>query len=111
MPKYADPVDELLKALADPTRRQVVERLGSGPASTSVLAEPFGMALPSFTQHLSVLEAAGLVSSTKEGRTRTYVLVPDGLDQLEGWLADQRRLWHQRLDQLDEFLINEQEQR
>lgn len=70
MPKRLNRVDEVFKALADPTRRQVIERLVSGTATTSDLAEPFDMALPSFTQHLGVLERAGLVTSTKQGRTR-----------------------------------------
>lgn len=89
----------------------VIERLVSGPASTSDLAEPFTMALPSFTQHLGVLERAGLVTSSKQGRTRTYRLSPAGLDSAQGWLADQRRVWERRLDQLDSFLINQQEKR
>lgn len=106
MPKRTDRVDEVFKALADPTRRQVIERLVSAPASTSELAEPFAMALPSLLQHLRVLEAAGLVTSTKRGRTRTYRLSPAGLDSAQGWLADQRRLWERRLDQLDAFLTD-----
>ncbi len=109
MPKHGERVDEVFKALADPTRRQVIERLVSGPASTTELARPFSMALPSFLQHLSVLERAGLVTSSKEGRTRTYRLSPVGLDTAGGWLADQRRLWERRLDQLDQFLINQKE--
>ncbi len=109
VPKRADRVDQVFKALADPTRRQVIERLVSGPASTSELAEPFAMALPSFTQHLAVLEGAGLVASDKQGRTRTYRLAPSGLDAAEGWLAGQRRTWQQRLDQLDQFLIDQKE--
>lgn len=111
MPKLADPVDEVLKALADPTRRQVVERLVAGPASTSALAEPFDMALPSFTQHLGVLERAGIVTSTKHGRTRTFSLAPSGLDGLTVWLAEQRLVWEQRLDQFDDFVINQQEKK
>ena len=115
MPKLADPVvepvDDVLKALADPTRRQVVERLVAGPASTSTLAEPFGMALPSFTQHLSVLEGAGVVTSVKKGRTRTFRLSPTGLDELTTWLAEQRLVWEQRLDQFDEFVIKQQEKK
>jgi DNA-binding transcriptional ArsR family regulator len=109
VPKRSDSVDEIFKALADPTRRRVIERLVSGPASTSELAEPFDMALPSFTQHLAVLERAGLVTSTKAGRTRTYRLSPTGIEKAAGWLADQRRVWEQRLDRLDHFLINQQE--
>ena len=111
MPKRQDKVDEVFKALADPTRRKVIERLVSGPAATSTLAEPFAMALPSFTQHLAVLERAGLVTSTKQGRTRTYRLSGEGLDAADGWLAARRREWEQRLDQLDDFLINHQEHR
>jgi DNA-binding transcriptional ArsR family regulator len=99
----------VFKALADPTRREVIERLVAGPASTTELAQPFSMALPSFLQHLSVLERAGLVTSTKQGRTRTYRVSPEGLDAAQGWLADQRHLWERRLDQLDQFLINQKE--
>lgn len=109
MPTRRDRVDEVFRALADPTRRAVIERLVSGPASTSDLAEPFSMALPSFTQHLAVLERAGLVTSTKEGRTRIFRLSPAGLDSAEGWLADQRRVWERRLDRLDSFLTDRQE--
>lgn len=109
MPKRSDEVGVVLAALADPTRRKVIERLVSGPAATSVLAQPFDMALPSFTQHLGVLERAGLVTSTKQGRTRIYGLAPAGLEAVEGWLADQRRIWERRLDQLDEFLVHQQE--
>jgi DNA-binding transcriptional ArsR family regulator len=110
VPKRDDRIDEVFKALADPTRRRVIQRLIAGPAATSVLAEPFDMALPSFLQHLGVLERAGLVTSTKQGRTRTYRLSPAGLDMAEGWLADQRRVWERRLDQLDDFLLNQLEQ-
>ena len=104
MPQQRLALDQVFQALADPTRRKVIERLVSGPASTSDLAEPFEMALPSFTQHLGVLERAGLVTSTKTGRVRTYRLAPAGLELADGWLAEQRRLWERRLDQLDSFL-------
>ena len=77
---------------------------------TSELAAPFAMALPSFAQHLGVLERAGLVTSTKRGRVRTYELAPAALDIADGWLSDQRRRWEQRLDQLDDFLIKLKEQ-
>ena len=103
-------LDEVFSALADPTRRKVVERLAAGPAATSELAEPFAMALPSFTQHLGVLERAGLVTSSKQGRVRTYELVPAGLDVADGWLAEQRSLWERRLDQLDNLLSTLKEQ-
>jgi DNA-binding transcriptional ArsR family regulator len=110
MPNHAETVSLVFKALADPTRCQVIERLGTGPASTSELAEPFLMALPSFTQHLAVLEGAGLVTSQKQGRTRTYRLAPDGLGTAEGWLAGRRRMWERRLDQLDDFLIKQEQE-
>lgn len=110
MPQQWEELDQVFQALADPTRRKVIERLVSGPASTSELARPFDMALPSFVQHLGVLERAGLVTSTKQGRVRTYRLARTALEVADGWLAEQRRLWEQRLDQLDEFLVAIKEQ-
>lgn len=104
MPSSAPALDEVFKALADPTRLAVVERLGLGPASTTDLARPFAMALPSFTQHLDVLERSGLVSSSKQGRVRTYRLTPAPLEQAGTWLAAQREHWTRRLDQLDHYL-------
>lgn len=104
-------LDQVFKALADPTRRQVIERLVSGPASTMELARPFDMALPSFTQHLGVLERAGLVTSTKSGRVRTYQLAPVALELADGWLAEQRRTWERRLDQFDDFVQTLEENR
>jgi DNA-binding transcriptional ArsR family regulator len=97
-------LDRVFQALADPTRRAVVERLGRGPAATSELARPFAMALPSFTQHLDVLERSGLVTSQKRGRVRTYQLVPTSLRGVQDWMAVQRDRWERRLDQLDDFL-------
>lgn len=97
--------DLVFHALSDPTRRAVVERLCRGPASTSELARPFAMALPSFTQHMTVLEHAGLVASKKAGRVRTYRLTGDDLTTAESWLSHQRSRWERRLDQLDAFLI------
>lgn len=107
----APPIDGIFRALADPTRRQVLERLSSSPASVSELAEPFEMALPSFVQHLSVLESCGLVHSQKSGRVRTYQLAPERLRLAEEWLAGQRTLWERRLDQLDEYLIQLKEKK
>ncbi len=101
----ASPRDRVFRALADPTRREVVERLGRGRASVSELAGAFDMALPSFVEHLKVLEASGLVRSEKRGRVRTCELVREGLAPLEDWLAAQRRLWERRLDQLDDYLV------
>lgn len=91
-------------ALSDPTRRDVVERLGTGPTGTSELAVPYGMALPSFLQHMGVLEAAGVVRSHKDGRVRTYHVVPGTLSAVDGWMAAQRRTWETRLAQFDEYV-------
>lgn len=106
----AEPIDSIFKALSDPTRRRVLERLSRSAASVSELAEPFNMALPSFVQHLRVLENSGLVTSTKTGRVRTYKLDAAQLHTAEDWLARQRSLWERRLDQLDEYLLKLKEQ-
>ncbi len=98
------PIDDVFRALADPTRRRVVERLSESPASVSELAAPFEMALPSFVQHLGVLEGCGLVRSEKHGRVRTYHLEPTRLEIADDWLSRQRTLWERRLDQLDAYL-------
>jgi DNA-binding transcriptional ArsR family regulator len=105
MPKYRDDVDAVLRALADPTRRAVVERLAAGPAIVSVLAEPFDMALPSLMQHLGILEAAGIVTSEKVGRSRTVSLRPGGLDVLHLWLDGQRTPAERGADRLGIHLI------
>jgi DNA-binding transcriptional ArsR family regulator len=110
MPKQSLQLDRVFQALADPTRRAVLERLTRGPAAVGELAQPFEMALPSFTQHLAVLEQCGLVQSRKRGRVRTYWLAPEPLEVAEQWMAQQRELWERRLDQLDAFL-NDKEQR
>jgi DNA-binding transcriptional ArsR family regulator len=100
------PIDGVFRALSDPTRRHVLERLSRSPASVSELARPFDMALPSFVEHLRVLEGCGLVRSKKIGRVRTYRLVPKRLKLAEDWLGRQRALWERRLDQLDAYLID-----
>jgi DNA-binding transcriptional ArsR family regulator len=105
MLQTAQPVDHVFRALADPTRRRVLERLSRSPASVSELAGSFDMALPSFVQHLTVLEQSGLVRSTKVGRVRTYRIEPKRLKLAESWLAKQRNLWERRLDQLDNYLL------
>lgn len=111
MPGVAEPIDGVFRALSDRTRRQVLARLSRGAASVSDLAEPFNMALPSFIQHLQVLERCGLVRSRKRGRVRTYQLVPERMKLAEDWLAQQRSLWERRLDQLDDYLIEIKETR
>jgi DNA-binding transcriptional ArsR family regulator len=98
-------LDQVFRALGDPTRRAVIERLVSGPASVSELAAPSSMALPSFLQHLAVLESAGLVRSDKAGRVRTVRLETRALERAEDWMSAQRRLWTSRLDQLDAYAL------
>lgn len=100
----AEQLNGVFQALADPTRRAVLRRLSRGRAATSELAEPFRMALPSFLQHLEVLERSGLVRSKKVGRVRTWRLAPQPLEAAEHWMAAQRALWERRLDQLDDYL-------
>jgi DNA-binding transcriptional ArsR family regulator len=100
----ADRLNKVFRALSDPTRRKVLERLAQGEAPMTELARPFDMALPSFSQHLAMLEECGLVKSKKTGRVRVYQLAPKGLDVAESWLDRQRGLWERRLDQLDHYL-------
>jgi DNA-binding transcriptional ArsR family regulator len=97
-------VDDVFYALSNTTRRKVLEQLFSGPATVSELAAPFDMKLPSFVQHLSVLEQSRLVRSKKQGRVRTYEVAPERLRIAEDWLAEQRRLWESRLDRFDEYV-------
>jgi DNA-binding transcriptional ArsR family regulator len=87
----------------------VLERLSRSPASVSELARPFDMALPSFVEHLRILEGYGLVRSAKSGRVRTYQLVPTRMRAAEDWLAAQRTFWTTRLDQLDTYLLEMKE--
>ena len=110
MPNQSLQLTGIFQALADPTRRAVVARLSRGPAATSELAAPFAMALPSFLQHLDVLQKSGLVRSSKQGRVRTYELSPPALQAAEDWMATQRGMWERRLDQLDNFLAELKEQ-
>lgn len=104
MANFLVQLNDTFRALADPTRRAVLERLGRGPASVSDLAVPFKMALPTFLQHLKMLEDCGLIRSRKSGRVRTCELRPKPLTDAEQWLSTQRALWTRRLDQLDDFL-------
>lgn len=104
MPNQQAQLDRVFRALGDPTRRAVLARLSLGEAAVSELARPFDMALPSFTQHLGVLEECGLVKSKKTGRVRSYRLVPQPLKAAERWMIEQRQMWEKRLDQLDAYL-------
>jgi DNA-binding transcriptional ArsR family regulator len=100
VPKYYAELDGVLRALADPTRRAIVERLAKGPAVVSDLAAPFSMALPSLMQHLRVLESAGVVTSEKHGRVRTVSLRPGALDIVHLWLGEQRTPAERQADRL-----------
>jgi len=104
-PPQAAVIDGIFRALSDPTRRSVLERLSARPASVSELAASYDMALPSFVAHLKVLESSGLVRSRKTGRVRTYQLEADRLQMAEDWLGQQRKIWERRLNQLDSYLI------
>lgn len=106
-----DPVDLAFHALADPTRRAMVDRLSRGPASVSELARPLEISLPAVVQHLHVLEASGLVTSEKVGRVRTCSMAPRALSEAERWIAQRRREWEQRLDRLGQHLAGEETRR
>ena len=96
--------DAVFDALSNSTRRKVLEQLSVGPATVSELAAPFDMKLPSFVQHLSVLEQSRLVKSRKKGRVRTYEIVPERFKVAEDWLFEQRQLWEARFDQFDKYV-------
>ena len=109
----AGATDDVFHALANPTRRKVLERLSVGPATVSELAAPFDMQLPSFVQHLSVLERSRLVRSKKRGRVRTYEIAPERLKVVDDWLTARRQSWEARLDRFDRYVkqLEEKESR
>jgi len=100
-------VGRVFQALADPTRRAIVERLGSSPLSVSQLAAPLHVTLTAVAQHVQILVECGLVETRKTGRVRTCRMVPRGLDTLEVWIRDRRKEWEQRLDRLGELLADD----
>ena len=103
-------LDLMFQALADPTRRGMVERLSRGPASVSDLAKPFAMSLPAVVQHLAMLESSGLVSTRKIGRVRTCALDAGAMSQAEQWINDRRTQWNRRLDRLGDYLKETEDQ-
>lgn len=105
MAKYSSGLDEAFQALADPTRREVIGRLGAGPAAVGELAGHFDMALPSFLKHIRTLETAGWITTEKSGRVRTCTLRPSALGAVDDWLAEQRALWRGRTDRLEQFVL------
>nr|WP_280438266.1 metalloregulator ArsR/SmtB family transcription factor [Nocardia carnea] len=102
-------MDDVFAALADPSRRAVVQRLGSGPASVGELAESAPITLPSFLKHIRVLEASGLIRTTKTGRVRHCELDRERFALVDDWLAEQRRIWEGRTDRLENFLTANKE--
>ncbi len=104
-----DTLDRVFQALADPSRRIIVERLARGPASVSELAQPLSMSLPAVLQHLQVLQASGLVRSEKIGRVRTCRIQAAALRMAETWIARRRAGWERRLDRLGDYLATQQD--
>ncbi len=96
--------DDVFHALSNVTRRKILEQLSVGPATVSDLAAPFDMKLPSFVQHLTLLERCRLVKSNKQGRVRTYEIEPERFQVAEDWLSGRRQLWESRLDRFDEYV-------
>lgn len=111
MSKYDPDLSRLFHALADPTRRSIVTRLAESPARVTDLAAPTGLRLPTVMRHLSVLEEAGLISTSKDGRTRTCAIVPEALEPVRTWLDEQRAVWEARLDRLDAYVMTVMKER
>jgi DNA-binding transcriptional ArsR family regulator len=109
MLNYSSSLDGVFHSLADPTRREIVERLTLKSASVKELAEPFDMSLPAVMLHLKILEEAGIVTSRKEGRVRTVSINPEPLLMVDSWMNDRKKTWSRLLDQLDEMLEEEEE--
>ena len=109
MEQYSAVLDGVFVALADPTRRAVLQRLGRGRASVGDLARDAPMTLPSFMKHVRVLESNGLIRTTKSGRVRTCELNRERFALVDGWLAQQRRIWTDRTDRLERFVTTPEE--
>jgi DNA-binding transcriptional ArsR family regulator len=105
MEQQAAHLNDIFQALADPTRRAVLGRLRTGPASVGDLAQPFEMALPSFMQHIRVLESSGWIRTRKEGRVRICTIEDEPMATIEAWLAEQRDVWEARTDRLEAFVM------
>ena len=103
-------VNRVFQALADPTRREILERIGRGPVSVSQLAEPLQISLAAVVQHLQLLEDSGLVHTEKVGRVRTCRMEPAGLVAAEQWLHERRSLWERRLDRMGDVLTDPDEE-
>ncbi len=104
MVKYSATLDRTLTAIADPTRRDILDRLGRGPASISELAKPYDISLPGLMKHVRILEEAELVRTHKTGRTRECSLGPQRLDDVEQWVETYRQRWERRIDRLETYM-------
>ena len=111
MAKHEPDLSLLFHALADPTRRAILTRLAEGPAPVTDLARPTGLRLPTVMRHLAVLEEAGLIGTSKDGRVRSCAIVPEALAPVRGWLDAQRAIWESRLDRLDDYVTKLMEER
>ncbi|MET0956794.1 MAG: helix-turn-helix transcriptional regulator [Cryobacterium sp.] len=107
MAQHSSTLDGVFQAVSDPTRRAVLGRLGSGPASIGELAAPFDMALPSFMKHIGYLEKSGLIRTRKTGRVRVCTLNRASFDVIETWLGEQRSIWEGRTDRLERFVTTD----
>jgi DNA-binding transcriptional ArsR family regulator len=106
---HSQVLDRTFSALSDPTRRDILERLSSGPASISQLAVPIGISLPGVMKHVRILEEAKLVTTEKHGRTRECRIAPGDIDEVTDWIEHYRRMWEQRLDRLEALLEQQKE--
>lgn len=111
MAKHDPDLSLLFHALADPTRRSILTRLAEGPARVTDLAEPTGLRLPTVMRHLSVLDEAGLITTSKDGRVRTCAIRPEAMEPARAWIENQRAIWQQRLDRLDAFVMGVMKER
>lgn len=105
MAKHEPDLSLLFRALSDPTRRMMLAQLARGPAAVTELAGPTGLRLPTIMRHLSVLEEAGLIATSKDGRIRSCAFRPEALAPMRDWLEEQRAIWEARLDRLDEYVM------
>jgi DNA-binding transcriptional ArsR family regulator len=111
MAKHDPDLSLLFHALADATRRSMLARLAQGPARVTDLAEPTGLRLPTIMRHLAVLEEAGLISTSKDGRIRTCAIRPEAMEPARAWMEEQRAVWAARLNRLDAFVMDVMKER
>ncbi|MGA9869882.1 MAG: metalloregulator ArsR/SmtB family transcription factor [Rhodococcus sp. (in: high G+C Gram-positive bacteria)] len=110
MAQYPNRLDTVFATLSDPTRRAVIDRLSTGPASVSELAGPFDMALPSFMKHVRMLEQSGWISTRKTGRVRICALDTTPFSVVDDWLQRHRAMWEQHTDRLENFVTEQENQ-